>query len=526
MASLTPQVNSNFNSALAGGLSNVTPSGSANAYFQPTQVFNPAPVNNTNVASALLGKGPLVASGQSSLNAGAPKVTSLGGATFTPPTASPSISQTQSESKPDLMSFLNRNVATPGGGTATFNGNNISGYTAPPNYKINTGNIDSSHLNGSSSMSDLASKYGTYSDYFNALQQANGYSPAYQQAYGNQNQAQFNQAQVPAALNSPRLPQLGNYLNNPGAYSGDTQGYAQAVQGQESAAAGVQSTEANIAMGVQQLARQGNIAQAQVGFQNSPTVIAAQQAMGSYNSLAAANPSANLPPFDPNQDPIAQLNLARQQIAQSPAFQSQFQSTYATPGGGTGIYNKLNSGQLPQSSDGTLSLVSGAAAASGGSAATNYNALATQVNNLSVPYKAANDDFSAMTKFMQQAGINDANLPIANQIKNKINAGILNPGAQAEFQTYIQSLRAKYTQLLGAVGETPTDAGNNATTLIPTNLNIADMQKIQEGLNTNGKNIIDATQSRAQQLYQSLQTGQPQSAPNLGGTQTGNIYDF
>jgi hypothetical protein len=206
--------------------------------------------------------------------------------------------------------------------------------------------------------------------------------------------------------------------------------------------------------------------------------------------------------------------------SQSPAYQSQFQSTYSTPGGGTGIYNKLNTGNLPVSSDGTLQLVSGAAAAAGGSAATNYNSLATQVNNLSVPYQAANNDFTAMTNFMQSAGINDSSVPIANQIQNKINAGILKPGAQATFQTYIQSLRAKYATLLGATGENPNAATANAASLIPDNLGISAMQQIQDGLNTNGKNIIDATQQRAQQLYQSLQGGQPQSAPNLGGGST------
>ena len=165
-----------------------------------------------------------------------------------------------------------------------------------------------------------------------------------------------------------------------------------------------------------------------------------------------------------------------------------------------------------------MPLITGAQATAGGSAASNYNDLATQVNTLSVPYVAANNDFTAMTNFMQKAGINDSSLPIQNQIENKIKAGTLAPGALAEFNTYVQSLRAKYATLLGATGENPNAATSNAASLIPDNLGISDMEQIQEGLNTNGKNIIDATQQRAQSLYQSLNAGTPQSSPSLGGS--------
>ena len=381
-------------------------------------------------------------------------------------------------------------------------------------------------------------------DYVNAVAQANGYSPQYisalQGQYGAQTQGAqlgLNQAEYGlqnAALNSNYY--TGNNL------PGDTLSYAQGATAKAQAQntlqqAGntvgqaensIQQLSANQALNTAQLQRTGNIAGAQAQLQYSPGAVSQQNALAQYNALQQQYPSAGLPPVDPNGDLYAQLQAAHQTVAQSPAYQAQFQSTYSTPAGGTGIYNKLNTGSLPQNSDGTVSLVSGAAATAGGTAATNYNQLATQYNGLVVPYTAANNDFTAMTNFMQKAGINaDTSTPLINQVTNAVKANVLDPSAVAVFKTYIASLRTNYAQLLGARGETPTQAGADANTLVPDTLNVQGMQQVQQALNTNGKNIIDATGNQMSGLYQTIQGGGPQNSQfNPGGQTGGNIYDF
>lgn len=445
--------------------------------------------------------------------------------------SAPATSQTNtqsSSSNPDLNQFIIQSNPTSGGGTLSTDGSgNPTGYTAGGQFSIPTdGSVSSDALTSNTGAQDLSQTHSQYSDYVNAVAQAQGYSPDYIAALQGQYAAQTQQAQL--GLNSAMLnSNLYTGDNLPGdtmAYAQGATAKAQAQNTLEQSQNSIQQLSANQALNTAQLARTGNIAAAQTELQYSPTGMAGSEAISQYNALGQQYPGANIPPLDPNQDPQQQLQQARQLIANSPAYQAQFQSTYSTPGGGTGIYNKLSAGSLPQNSDGTLSLVSGAQAAAGGSNATNYNALATQVNALSVPYQAANQDFTAMTDFMQKAGINQQGVPIINQIENAVKGKTIQPGSVAAFQTYIQSLRAKYTQLLGAAGETPTDAGKAAAQLIPDTLGISDMQQIQQALNTNGKNIIDATQQRAQSLYQSLQGGTPQSAPQLGGTSGGTTW--
>jgi hypothetical protein len=512
--SITPQVNKGLNSAIAGGISGIT-GGNVNTYFNPTpQIFNPSPVNNATTAQALLGGGPLVLSGQTSLNSGAPKIatTSTGGVTFPTPSST--------GGKLPLSSYINQNISTPNGGSATIGGGNVSNYTSPSNFSIKTGDIKSDALGSNVTTGDLSNKYQSLQGYVNALAQANGYSPDYLNAYQGYQQAQANQAGVGAALVSRAAPTLDSYLRNPSGF-GDTMGYAQALNGQEQALASQQGMQQNIALNTQQLARTGNIAAAQAQLQYSPAAVSQQNALQQYNALQQAYPSANLPPVNPNGDLLAQLQSAHAQVAASPAYQAQFQSTYTTPAGGTGIYNKLNSGALQQNQDGTLQLISGAAAALGSAQQTALSQNISTYNQLAPAYKAANDDFTAMTQFMQQTGINDAKIPIMNQLENKVKSKLLDPGAIGAFQSYITSLRSNYANLLGTRGETPTQAGQDAASLVPDNLNAAQMQQVQQALNTNGGNILNATQSTIQSILGGISSGQTNGSMYNGNTSSG-----
>lgn len=468
--------------------------------------------------------------------------TPSGGLSFDPSKISPTTG-TSPKSQPfdarsDLMSTIVKNYTTPNGGTVTLGGDGtVHGHTPAAGFKIDTNSqVPSNYL---VPQGNLQQAHSAYSDLVNGVAAAQGYSPQYLGALNQQYAAQaqgaqlsLNQAGINSALVSRGAPTTQDYLSNPTLYNaGGVTSQAQALNAQEqntnSMAQGVNAVQqlaANQALNTQQLARTGAISSAQTQLQYSPAGISGQNALSQANSLQQSHPDAGIVPYaQSGMTPEQYQQYAMQKVAQSPSYRAQFQSTFTTPGGGTGIRNALDSSSLPKNSDGTMSLVTGAAAAAGSSAASNYNALATQVNNLSVPYKAANDDFTAMLDYMDQAGINDNGIPAIDQIKNKMDAGLLAPGAQGKFQTYIQSLRAKYATLLGATGENPNAATDNATSLIPDRLGRADMEMIRDGLNINGQNIINATQSRAAELYNSLSGGTPQSNPSLGASSAPNV---
>ena len=147
------------------------------------------------------------------------------------------------------------------------------------------------------------------------------------------------------------------------------------------------------------------------------------------------------------------------------------------------------------------------------------NDLTSQYNGLAIPFKAANDDFTAMTNYMQKAGINDASTPIINQIQQAINKGFLKPGADAAFKTYISSIRSNYASLLAAKSGSVVGVNEEATALIPDKLGIPDMIKLQQALNVNGKNVMDATQSQLQQKLQQI-PGAMNIPQSQGGSQS------
>ncbi len=452
------------------------------------------------------------------------KTTSTGGTAFpasmvagaTNTSSTPTIN-TQTANPQNLADYIIKNTQTPNGGSLAYsNAGGISSYNPNANYLIPTGgSIPSDALNGSVGVNDVMGQQNQYQDLVNGLAQAQGYSPAYLQALQQQYGAQAHGAYLGSVGAG-----IGANVATGNGFTGYSQGQAQAqgnieqaLNTQQEALNTQQQTGANIALNAQELARTGNIAAAQTMLSSSPVGMSGQNAINQYNSLQTLYPGANIPSYNPALSPEQNQQIANQAVASSPSYQSQFLSQYSTPGGGTGLYSKLDTGALQTNPNGTLSLVSGAAASLGGAESSALNTQIQNYNNLAIPYQAANSDFSAMQSFIQQAGINQSDVPVINQIQNAVKAKLVDPGAVSAFQTYITSLRANYTQLLGARGETPTDAGNAALALIPDDLNPSQMAQVQQALNTNGGNILTATGNQIASITSQLPGGaQPAGA--------------
>lgn len=462
------------------------------------------------------------------------KPTASGGTSFNPASVSGFNSSVSQPPKPvtneqpsaskSLLDLIPNTYQSPNGGTfSTDSSGNVTGYTTNQGYKIDTsGSVPSDSLTKSTSLSDVSQSHKTYQDYVNAVSQAQGYSPEYIQALQGSQGAALQGAQL--GLNSAELNS--NYYtgNN---LPGDTLSYAQGATAKaqaqntlEQAANSIQQLGANQALNTQQLKRTGDISSAQTQLAYNPTAVAGQNAISQYNSLQQSYPAANIPEYNTGLSPATNQQIAQEMVANSPAYRSQFQSTYQTPGGGTGIYNRLDTNLLQENSNGTLSLVSGAEAALGSANSSALNQLTGTYNQLAPAFKAANDDFTYINQFMQKAGLNQADVPVVNQFTNWAKKNGIDPGTVAQFKSAIGSLRTNYASLLGARGLTPSDSGSAANDLIPDNLTPAQMVKVQDALNTNGQNILNATKNQISQITSQL-GGQSQ------GTQSsGSLWDW
>lgn len=415
-----------------------------------------------------------------------------------------------------LGQYNSQTTTTAGGGTMTYNPQNgeVMSYQPSGGYQIDTsGSVPSDALSSGSTPNSVMNQQGSYSDYVNALAQAQGYSPQYIAAQQGVWQGQANAA----TLGEEPYAAAGNPL---GLHLGDTMGYANSAIGAAGAANTAQETESQIALAGQQLARTGNIAAASTELQSSPTGIAASQAITAYQNLQTQYPGAGIPPFDPNQDPVQQYANAQALVAQSPAYQAGFQSTYQQPGGGTGIYSKLNLNGLQQNQDGTYTLVPSAAAALGAANAQNVSNNLQSLSNINGAITSSGQTIQSMTQFMNQYGLNQANIPIVNQVANAVKAQTAPAGAIAALQVDLNTLQSDYAQFLIGRGGSVAGSNQEAAAAIPADISPSQMQMVYSQMQQDGINTATAL---SQQVNTALSGITNNSVPAPAGG-TGNPF--
>lgn len=430
---------------------------------------------------------------------------------------------------PSLASFVINSQPTSGGGSISTTGDGgVSGYSQAPSYSIDTSNITSDALGSNAGQSGLASSYNSYQDYVNSLAQAQGYSPQYIQALQGQYGAQTQGAQLglqSAELNSNLY--TGNNL------PGDTLSYAQGATAKaqaqntlEQSENQIQQLSANQALNTAQLQRTGNIASAQAQLQYNPVAVSGENAINQYNSLQQQYPAANIPEYNPALSPSTNQQIAQELVSNSPAYRSQFQSTYATPGGGTGIYNKLDvgSGAFTQNQDGSYTLVPAAAAALG---SANANVVSTQLTNLSninSAVDASTKTLNTTQQFMNQYGLNQSGVSILSQIQNSTNKQLDKAGAVAGLNADLNALRADYAQYLVGRGGSVAGTNDEAQQAIPDTISPAQLQTLVTQMQTDGQNAADAVSGQVNAALQGISNN---SVPgNVNATSGGSIYNF
>lgn len=496
---------------------------------------SPKPTNPFGSSSLNLGGMPYFGQGNQQIsNSGLPSSPSVlptqsGGFSFNPQSA-PFFSTPAKTSTPSIPSaprgslsdYLSNTTTSPNGGKLTTSGDGTPSNFNPNNgFQIGTqGSVPSSALTNNTSPNDLTQSHNQYMDYVQALAKAQGYSPEYVNALQQQQQAQlqsaglnYNQAQYGA--NSSNINALS--ATGAGVFSGLGQGQSQAVTGQQQALNtqgqaqntlqqaqnSIQQLSANQQMQVQALIRSGNISAAQSLVQASQPVgvspgtslvspLGGQQiysglggltgvnALNQANSLQASHPDANIPSYDPNtMTPQEYQQMAMKAVAASPSFQS------STPEGQANI----------------SSLVSQQA----------------YLDTTTRSYQTATSNLGTLQTFMQQNNLNQASVPIINQIANKFKGQTNEAGVVDAFKSSIAGLRAEYAQVLSRGGQVTDSERNAANTLIPDDLNPSQLATVTKQLSLEGQNAINEAQAQVNKIKNRLggNTG------TTGGTSTG-----
>jgi hypothetical protein len=532
----SPQMAGNALGGVAAGVvSNAAQGAAASAQAQATNPFSPKTQIINQGASilgtrALQGNNPL-ALGGINLNQSPIKTTPSGG-TVIPQHLANTLSNAPLNNtaivapatSQGLAQYVSNNYPTPNGGQVTLDASgNVSGYTPAQGYSIDTsGSVPSSALQGNTGMNDVNNSLAGYQDLVNGVAQAQGYSPAYLQAlqaqYNAQNQGSYLQS-VGAGLNAN--------LSTGNGFTGFSQGQAQAQTGidqnlntQQEALNTQQQTAAGIALNTQQLARTGNIAAAQTELASSPVGMEGANQINSVNALSNQFPGAGILPTD-------SIEVAQQKVASSPAYQAGFQSTYQTPGGGTGIYNKLNvgSGALQQNSDGSYTLVSGAAAALGAGNAANVNTNLNQLSQINAAINSSNQTLNTTQQFMNQYGLNQSGVSILSQIENSTNSHLPKAGAIAGLNADLNALRSDYAQYL--TGRNGSIAGTNdeANAAIPDTVSPAQLAQVVGQMQRDGQNAANSLSAQVNQALQGI-TQNTNASTSGGGGNSFNSWNF
>lgn len=401
------------------------------------------------------------------------------------------------------------------------------GYTPlPTNTTLAPSNLSAVNPNANFQTEGSADETPSnpYAEYAQQLAQANTLSPEYISAL--------------QGVNAANLKAQQDQIN--GQYIGDTTDFAQGATARQEQTDALNTLGANQALSVQQAVRQGNISAATALTQAAqPTSVSpgsslvspltggttynglggltAVNAVDQYNSLQQSYPGANIPPYDPTQSPAANQQIAQMAVANSPQYQAQYLTTYSTPGGGTGVFNKLNSSLLQPNADGTLSLVSGASAALGSANASALGQQVQQYNTTSVAFNTVNSTLANMIQFMQQNGINQAGVPIINQLQNKFSGQTQGAGIIAAYNADIQELRTNAAQVIARGGSI---AGTNdeANQLIPDSLSPDQLAPLAQQFKQNGVTALNQMQTQMSQITSQLPGGT--SSQSFGSSQS------
>ncbi len=395
-------------------------------------------------------------------------------------------------------------VVNPDGSAAIVDahGNNLSGN----DFSIAaTGPIASSYLNPGASNADVSNALALHQQYVQQLAAASGYSPEYLNAYQASQQAQQQQTNI-----------RNNISNNPNAVSGtqggETTDLVNTMGSRQLAQNSADQAAAGIALNTQQLARQGDIAAAQALVQatqpqsvspgsslvspyNGSTTYGGQNALSDYQATMTAYDYAGRYPdanngagikLDPSMSPQQMLSSAEQQAATSPSFASNNTVQVPLPGGGVSFVNKNQLLTDPKTGQAVIISSSDATAASAASSAVKD--LTSQQANVQRAIDTAESNYPLLLSTVKQAGINNYDSPLANQLANKLKGNLTSQ--MAPFNALVTSLQTEYSQIIARGGSVTDTTRKEAGALVDNTISYNGLVSLYNTLKQESGNVL------------------------------------
>lgn len=112
----------------------------------------------------------------------------------------------------------------------------------------------------------------------------------------------------------------------------------------------------------------------------------------------------------------------------------------------------------------------------------------------------ADANFKFLLDTLGKTGVNDQNSPIINAIQNAVNRKVLGSGALNQFDSGIATLRTEYARVLARGGDVTDNVRKEAETVIPSNISMANLQKVYNYIRQEGQNVLNERQAEIDRL--------------------------
>lgn len=135
----------------------------------------------------------------------------------------------------------------------------------------------------------------------------------------------------------------------------------------------------------------------------------------------------------------------------------------------------------------------------------------TQRDQLSTNLQTADSNFQMLTKYMQEHGLNQHDVPLANQAQQWAQSRGLNgkdaTAATATLYSALAGLQTEYSQILARGGQRNETIDKEAQKLIPGTLSPSELQQVVDYIKTEGQNVLKAKDDTISQIKGRFNTG-------------------
>ena len=125
--------------------------------------------------------------------------------------------------------------------------------------------------------------------------------------------------------------------------------------------------------------------------------------------------------------------------------------------------------------------------------------LTTQASTLQSVANGAEQNFNLLYNIASQGGVNDANVPVLNTLKQNLSRGLTSNDAVASFQSIIQTVRSQYAAIIGG-GTVTVESLNEAKSLIPDDISLSALKSLGDNIKFDAQNRIAGIQEQIRNL--------------------------